>query len=377
MARRLASVRRIWAIEPISKSMALAKIDGWTCVVKKDGFAVGDLVLYFEIDSFLPSADPRFAALGGFTTFQGSKGVHVKSVMYGKKISQGLILQLALFPEVGDIINKIVKEEGEPKAMERVLEMSFEDLLKVSKWELPAADAARSLGAPPVFFPKTDIERIQNCPNLFTAKYKNAVFQESTKMDGASMTVYYVRKGSPWHKSLPPLPEGADNKAEMAGGRVGVCSRKHDLSETTAEGEGSSSEWWWRVALRHRLPAKLAGVGRNLAVQGELCGPGIGGNREGLGEHDFFVYRIWDVDAQEYLPPRVVERRARELGLRHVPVHGYVRLHEIAKGREDILGRAEGLGINGRPREGLVFKNCADGRCFKAISNAYLVQNGE
>jgi ATP-dependent RNA circularization protein (DNA/RNA ligase family) len=65
------------------------------------------------------------------------------------------------------------------------------------------------------------------------------------------------------------------------------------------------------------------------------------------------------------------------LGLKHVPVHGYIVLNETAQTIGQILDRAEGQGINGAKREGIVFKHVESGFSFKAISNSYLLKHGE
>lgn len=56
--RKLASVQRIWNIEPIEGAdrIELAHVLGWQCVVNKGQFQPMDLAVYFEVDSFLPIA---------------------------------------------------------------------------------------------------------------------------------------------------------------------------------------------------------------------------------------------------------------------------------------------------------------------------------
>jgi RNA ligase (TIGR02306 family) len=58
MKRKLASVQRIVAIQPIPGADAIeaVTIQGWQCVVKKGSFAVGDRGVYFEIDAVPPDA---------------------------------------------------------------------------------------------------------------------------------------------------------------------------------------------------------------------------------------------------------------------------------------------------------------------------------
>ncbi|KAI1768899.1 RNA ligase, DRB0094 family [Hypoxylon sp. FL1150] len=375
MARKLVTLRRITDLRPVPGSVQfqMAVIDGWTCAVRTGAFAKGELVLFFEIDSFLPppAADKRYEPLHnpvhtGVTTFKGAKGIHVKSIMVNRtyEISQGVVLKVDAFPEVKDIC-----DAGKEKSLS---DMCFAEKLGVQKWEVAPGEAATSLGQAPVFFPKTGIERVQNVQTLFTNKYAKATFQESVKMDGSSMTVYFVRKDCQYYKSLPTLPETA-RKADMANGRVGVTSRKVDLSEADPKSR------FWAAALRYGLPGKLDRLGKNVAIQGELVGASVNGNRHGYaaGEHDFFVFAIYNVDAQAYMNPREVELRAEQLGLKHVPVLGYVNIHQIAKTQEDLLKRAEGVGMNGKKREGLVYKNVEDGRWFKAIANDYLLAIGE
>ena len=56
VSRKLASVRRIAAIDPIEGAdvIVCATVDGWKLVTQKsNNFQPGDLVVYFEIDSFL------------------------------------------------------------------------------------------------------------------------------------------------------------------------------------------------------------------------------------------------------------------------------------------------------------------------------------
>ena len=56
MSRKLASIQRVWKIEPIEGAdrIELAHVLGWQCVVNKGQFQRMDLAVYIEIDSFLP-----------------------------------------------------------------------------------------------------------------------------------------------------------------------------------------------------------------------------------------------------------------------------------------------------------------------------------
>ncbi|EMR63980.1 hypothetical protein MGN70_001532 [Eutypa lata] len=363
---KLVTIGRISSLRPIKGHHALlAEVKGWTCAVKPGEYKVEDAVVFFEIDAFLPASDKRFAHFKNLTDWRGKKGYHVKPNMVGKWISQGLIMPLSKFPEITGILEIVERQMPKDKAFEDLMRTPFDMLLGVERLLLNSEKTERSLGRPPMFIPKTDLECIQNCSKAFHGDNKNNIYQESTKMDGCSMTVYFVQKGSQWYKSLYVLPKGA--RAERKKGRVGVCSRTHDLPE-------HHSGPFWPIAWDNGIPKKLAKLKKNIALQGELCGSGISESREGFDkdQHQFYVFRIFDIDTQEALLPWETERMTKGLGLQHVPVSGYFRLRDIADGPTDLLKRAEGLGINGNPREGLVYRNVADGKAFKVICNCNL-----
>lgn len=54
--RKLASVQYVHEVAPIEGAdrIELVRVLGWQCVAKKGEFKVGDLAVYFEIDSFCP-----------------------------------------------------------------------------------------------------------------------------------------------------------------------------------------------------------------------------------------------------------------------------------------------------------------------------------
>lgn len=89
--RELAYVVKIDAIEPItgSDNCEAAVVGGWRVMVKKNTFKVGDLAIYFEIDSQVPATE-QFA-------FLEKKHYKIKTQKYtfggkGNFISQGLVM---------------------------------------------------------------------------------------------------------------------------------------------------------------------------------------------------------------------------------------------------------------------------------------------
>ena len=87
----------------------------WWCVAPKD-IKLGDLVVYFEVDSLLPKDDNRFS-------FLASKKFRIKPTKICGTVSQGLVLPLSDFPELkgckeGDFVtDKLHVEKYDPDAI--------------------------------------------------------------------------------------------------------------------------------------------------------------------------------------------------------------------------------------------------------------------
>jgi len=201
--RRLVTVRRITAIEKDRKhNLEFARLDGWTVLVAPGLFRAGDDIVYFEIDSFLPKSDGRWWELiaRDKSLSEGREGYRVKSrrCFGGGRVSQGLVFPLRDFPEIIEAWREAVDALGgdEEAGRRAVMGMAFEDLLGVNKYvaEMDYAPYA-SLGPPPGFIQQPAWERAQNVPDLFR-KRGETVYQITEKLDGWSMSVYWVRHGS-------------------------------------------------------------------------------------------------------------------------------------------------------------------------------------
>lgn len=276
------------------------------------------------------------------------------------------------WPEVKAIIDELERKHGNKQAMQIAKTMSFEGDLGVKKWEIPFDAQGNILGEVPQFFPRPACERAQNISSLFTAKYLNTEFQVTEKLDGVSMTAYCITKDSKWYQSLPALPEGSTQETSTI--RLGVASAGQDLDKR-------SNNSYWQAAKRMGLPEKLREVGiRNVAVQGELIGPTIKDNSMKFPEdaaHEFIVFQVFDIDRQEYINAAAVEKICADMGWAHVPVIGYAKLKDFARNLDELLVKAEGVGVYGQTREGFVFKSMRDGFVFKVISNKWLLEQGQ
>jgi hypothetical protein len=435
----LVTVRRVTSSIYLNSNHDLITIDGWKVVVKRTkGIVEGDWVVFLEADCFVPAHgrfakfDRLFAEIGELTTYDGAEGYRVGMSTWrdhqGKQVvSQGHVFALREFPHIEDKVFELRWERSRTHTDEQFLNylrtVDFRNGLDVKKWESP--DDKFGLGIPPhldmelkgtgtegtassndnaqqqhltvITFPKyphfilkPDMERVQNCPNLFLKpKYRTYLFQESVKLDGASMTVYFLLPTSPSYSHLPTLPALSPasilthpllQHAVQQLGRFGVCSRKHDLvPHMVSPATTPAQQIYWTAALAAKLHVSLpAGAAAgcehghgSIAVQGELVGASIQGNPYGYakGEHEFVIYAVYDVDRRKRWDPRKVVEFAERIGVRHVPVRGYHRIWDVARNHEDLVVRAEL-----RNAEGLVWKNVLDGRWFKVLSSRWVLE---
>ena len=369
--RQLVSVRHISALNPIPDADAIevATVDGWKLVVKKGEFTVGESCVYFEIDSFLPESDERYAFLmkNGVREFEGVRGHKLRTIKLRGQVSQGLALPLKSFPEiiaqlpisgVNPLVftaEELAEKQAETSAQIRA--MDFSEVLGIKKWEaaIPAELAGQVKGLFPSFMRKTDQERCQNLLTEIFVDNKDARYEVTMKLDGTSVTMY--------HRD----------------GEVGVCSRNLEL-KVNEENAGNSLV---KMLLDSGMGDALKTLGHNIAIQGELMGPGIQKNREQLKTPVFYIFDIQALDAGIYLTP--VERSkmylkllfdfgVKESMVQHVPIlHDGVTLAELGISNVDeLLNFADGPSITHPVREGLVFKKMDGTFSFKSISNLFL-----
>lgn len=340
--RKLASIRRIDALNPIENADAIecAVVGGWKVVAQKGLYKVGDLAVYFEIDSWIPTELAPFLSKGKEPReFEGVKGERLRTIKLRGQISQGLLMPLSEVIAIAGCWSPI--EEGE----------DVTEWLNIKKWEKPmnAQLAGMARGNFPTQIPKTDQERAQNLVKEINGAIEAGMaFEVTEKLEGSSMTVYQMQ------------------------GVFGVCSRNLDLKET----EGNS---FWATARRDDIEAKMKAVDEfwDFAIQGELIGPGIQGNIYNLKEVEFRVFDVYNIQTGDYLKP--VDRLAliERMGLKHVPIvaHRAQLLDTLGiKNVDDVLKFAEGNStLAATEREGIVFKEVNGGFTFKAISNLYLM----
>lgn len=364
ISRKLASIQKITDIRPIDGADAIevATVLGWDIVVKKDEFKVGDLAVYFEIDSFLPRRPEwEFLEKSSLRKMGDKEGLRLRTIKLRGQISQGLLISIdTLFDKMVSIQTyqplyqlkngcECFYHEDLQDAIAKGETFDLTEILGVVKWEppLPANLGGVARGNFPSFLRKTDQERIQNCFRTLMNRWLGHEWEVTVKMDGSSFTAYYVAETDTF----------------------GICSRNLDLVEQ----EGNA---FWDYAHRVGLKEKMRALGRSIAIQGELCGPGIQKNHEKLDTNMMFVFDVFDINTSSYLSSYARYLIVSELELDHVPILCDEWYFPVDTQLSEILAEAEGPSyVAAVSREGVVYKSKTDPNVsFKAISNSYLLK---
>jgi RNA ligase (TIGR02306 family) len=349
IVRKLASIQRVIALDPIEGAdrIEVASVLGWKIVVQKGLYQVGDLVVFFEIDSFLPVA-PAYEFLRKSSyrvTKDLGEGFRIKTCKLRGQISQGLLFPIA---ELEGLRHQ-PREEGD----------DVTELLGVRKWE-PNAQVLLSGAAAgnfPSYIPKTDEPRVQNLTREKQA-WSEDTFVPTIKEDGSSMTVFVgfddVDDGNIW--------------------RVGVCSRNWEVKD-------EDNNTYWKVARDIGLVAALQQMGIGVAIQGELVGPGIQKNPAGYDKLHFKVFNIWLIGESRYATP--AERHAMIVSINTL---FKTNIEEV----ETLSGLVAGIAnestldvfikqantLTGQEVEGIVFKSVQHPECsYKYINPNYLLKD--
>lgn len=193
------------------------------------------------------------------------------------------------------------------------------------------------------------VHNCENIPNLEEILEAHD-FDVSVKMDGTS-GLFYFREGE-----------------------FGVCSRNYELKETESNAH-------WKVARQYKIEERLRTYGLNLALQGEVCGPGINGNRIGLIGPRLFIFTIQDLDKNERLTREQMETLIEDLNLlvegpklELVPA---ITNFPKPKTLGDLIALSDGtFVVTDKVREGIVLRAKGNPRVsFKVINPRYLIKH--
>lgn len=123
----------------------------------------------------------------------------------------------------------------------------------------------------PSYVRKTNETRLQNHPEMLQ-QIKSRELIACRKEDGIPATYSYYN------------------------GTFLICSKNYALTQ-----RNKNTEHYFAIADKFHLQEKLTKLNRNIALQGEIIGPRINGNKLQLKELIYHIVDIWNIDEKRYM----------------------------------------------------------------------------
>ena len=361
-----------------------ARVGGWWIIVAKaDNIKPGDMCVYFEVDSKVPATDERFA-------FLEKRNYKVKTLKMCKVFSQGLLMPIALFPEIKttEVHTDVTDLLGVKYAVDEDNERKAAKVNKDKKYQSMAARHAKLFKKPffrwlmrrewgrkllfvffgkkkdnprgwPTHFPyihKTDEERVENLP--WVLGYERPLIV-TEKLDGTSSTYILERKGKnkyEFYVLSRNVRQADENQA---------CYHNHNI--------------YWDMAFKYNIETKLREYMEKyplltyVCVQGESVGS-VQGNPLKLTEDDFYVFNFIDS-----LNGRWASTAAREIveemDMQFVPIldNEFMMPTDMEEFKQ--MATAPSVVNPNVMREGIVLRDPTNDFSFKNVSREYLMKH--
>ena len=401
--RELAYVVIVDGIEPIPgyDRVEHAIIGGWRVIVQKDQFKVGDPAIYFEIDSRVPADRECFA-------FLEKRNYKIKTLKMCKTISQGLLMHASDFgwniKEDNDgtpVIEaytagkdySLHRPDDESRFLTKELGVTYADE-EDNQRKAPSVDKYKKMasrhpnifkkpfvrwmmkynwgrkllffffgkkkdkkGGWPSWVQKTDEERVQNMPWILNSEEQ---WIATEKVDGTSTTFTMKR--------------GKFGKKEFY-----VCSRNvcFDSIEKPCYYD---TNVYWEMAKKYNLFEVLSDMlDKNpaeewITIQGETYGATVQKRDYSIEDRDLAVFNLVYSSKGRVGTMEMIDTM-NKYNIPCVPVvEGQMKVNRF-ENVDAILAYAEGNSqLDGKPREGIVFRTLDGTKSFKAVSNSFLLK---
>ena len=384
--RALAYVVTIDEIRPIEgyDRVEYARTNGWWVIINKaDNLQVGDKCVYFEVDSKVNPLDERFA-------FLEKRDYRIKTIKMCKVYSQGLLIPLSHFPELGDLdINtdvtdalKVIyyepadnqRKANAPDSNAKYISMAARHpKLAKQKWfrwlmkrewgkKLLFFFFGKKKDSPkgwPTHFPfihKTDEERCENLPQMLGYD-KPLIVTE--KLDGTSTTFILERKGKKKFEFYV-LSRNVRQKDEKQS-----CYHDHNI--------------YWDMAFKYNIEEVLKDMLtlrpdlKYVCIQGESVGS-VQGNPLKLPEDDFYAFNFIDSDRGRR-PSNEGAVLLDKYGIKWVPIldTNFMMPSDMEEFKQ--MATAPSVVNPDVMREGIVLRDPTTDFSFKNVSREYLMKH--
>lgn len=257
----VSTIKEIKPIEGADK-IELAVIGGWNCVIQKNAYKVGDLVVVATTDAVIPvDLSDRMEV-----TSYLRKGQRVRTVKLRGVYSECLIIPTKFIPGIGEIYY-----DG----------TDMMELMGISKWEPPVQMRQLSSGKKvryqdnPNFHVYYKFPNLKNAPDMFTEK---DLVEITRKIHGTNARFGIVKKSkiSLWDKIVKFL----GNKWVEYEFVVG----SHNVEKGSDSQGFYDTNVWYEIAEKYNIKEKMwdiakfrgaEDIGTGMTLYGEIYGAGI------------------------------------------------------------------------------------------------------
>lgn len=381
--RELAYVVKVNKITPMNADrLECAHIDGWHCVVGKGEFKEGDLAIYFEIDSKLPEVEP-------FTSmeFLKSKNYKVKTQKIRGEYSQGLLVSLSAFNfEVneGDFLTQklgvtyadsndntrkapsVDKYKKMAQRRPKLFAKPFARWMMRREWGKKImffffGRKKDKKGGWPQWVKKTDEERIECCPFYLNDKRS---WIATEKLDGTS-TTFTLKRGK-WPRknefyvcSRNVVFDKPDKQCYYENNVYLEMASKYDIETKMTNMLQKHPEWDW------------------ITLQGETYGGGLLGdiqkNTYDLDEHKLAIFNLVTSDKGRWNSLDMV-KYLKDYDIPCVPILSEALVLPSTIEELRAFVHSAPSTINGKMKEGIVFRSLDGIHSFKCVDPEYLIK---
>lgn len=375
MERSLAHIEKIAWIKPIegAEMIELCGVLGWQCVIaKKDGFQVGDYVVYVEVDSVIPER-PEFE-------FLRDRKFRVRTIKLRGQVSQGLVLPVLILKgnyngflvcEEGVDVTELIgitkyltpSERDEIQKQEEAIKLEKSRLKKFLmrySWYRKMFLSRSQKSNFPYWVSKTDEERIQNLGDRFIQENADRQVYVTEKIDYQSGT---------WTSKSVPKYTGLLGKVLKTKKVLFVVASRNLTNE-------DKSSLYWKIAEKYDLES-ICKWYPGIIIQGEQGNSKIQSNKYEVKEPTMWVFSIIAPEGR-HLNRNEMESFCNQYLLDIVPLLKTCKMSDIGSTVSDFVEFSKGRStLASIHREGVVIRCIENGRkvfSFKSINPDFLLK---
>lgn len=275
--RQLASIQKIVKIEsiPDKDRIELATIQGWEVIIGKGEFKVGDLVVYFQYDTLLPTDNSDFEFLRKRCFLPAYNAHRIRNMKMAGVYSQGLVMPLSILPNTVKI--------SESK--------DVTDILNVKKYDPELLRQKNSNNIKQFKGIKKFLYRFKFFRKLFVKEQKSYPHTVHKSSETNIQVVFDKLKDKDYKYYTTEKIEGSSSC-------FCIYKNKYQFFSHNVQRFDNDNSVWDKISKKYNMEKELKKYkktyGQEIAILGEIVGPGVQGNIYGFSENEFFMFDVYN-----------------------------------------------------------------------------------